>query len=143
MPCGAGRDRARPTHDRGDAMAAFVNVALEAAERMGGPVVEFLGAGVGIFFRAIVGGENDESVVSLAGFFESRQQLADGVVGFGGGSSMPEPVAQKLFDADSAVECAVAIHGLAAEKLAQKRGQVCVRTTELLDYLPNALRSDF
>lgn len=34
----------------------------------------------------------------------------------------------------------VALHGMAAELLARARGQVMVRTTELLDYLPAVLR---
>ena len=49
-------------------------------------------------------------------------------------------VAQKHLDTDIAVKLAVALHGRAAERLAQKKGQVCVRTTQLLDYLPEVLR---
>ena len=34
-------------------------------------------------------------------------------------------------------------HGLAADALARARGQVAVQTTQLLDFLPVALRSAF
>ena len=39
-----------------------------------------------------------------------------------------------------AVTRGVALQGLAAEQLARSKGQVMVRTTELLDYLPAVLR---
>jgi NAD(P)H-hydrate epimerase len=48
-------------------------------------------------------------------------------------------------DASGAVESmsqAVVWHGLAAEYLARKRGQVAVRTTDLLEYLSPALRGE-
>lgn len=51
-------------------------------------------------------------------------------------------IAQRHLDADVAVECAVVLHGLAAERLAREKGQVCVHTTQLLDYLPGVLRED-
>jgi hydroxyethylthiazole kinase-like uncharacterized protein yjeF len=51
-------------------------------------------------------------------------------------------IAQRHFDVRVAVECAVTLHGLAAERLAQEKGQVCVHTTQLLDYLPDVLRLD-
>lgn len=38
------------------------------------------------------------------------------------------------------VASGVMLHGLAAEQLARSRGQIMVRTTELLDYLPTVLR---
>ena len=41
----------------------------------------------------------------------------------------------------TAVARGVTLHGLAAEQLARSNGQVMVRTTELLDYLPDVLRS--
>ena len=34
----------------------------------------------------------------------------------------------------------VMLHGLAAERLARARGQVAVRTTQILDYIPEVLR---
>ena len=49
-------------------------------------------------------------------------------------------LAQKQFDMFSAVSCAITLHGLAAERLAQRKGQVCVHTTQLLDYLSEVLR---
>ncbi len=49
-------------------------------------------------------------------------------------------IAQKHLDASVAVSCATALHGLAAERLAQEEGQICVHTTQLLDYLPEVLR---
>ncbi len=49
-------------------------------------------------------------------------------------------VAQKHLDVFAAVSCATNLHGLAAERLARKEGQVCVHTTQLLDYLPEILR---
>ena len=65
----AGVDDAGPANDEGDAVAAFVDVAFEAAQGKRGPVVEFLGAFVGVLLRAVVGGEDDEGVVGVAGFF--------------------------------------------------------------------------
>jgi len=50
-------------------------------------------------------------------------------------------IAQKQFSVPAALSCATVLHGLAAERLAQKKGQVCVRTTQLLDYLPEVLRT--
>jgi NAD(P)H-hydrate epimerase len=50
-------------------------------------------------------------------------------------------VAQQHFNVHSAIECAVTLHGLAAERLARENGQVCVHTTQLLDYLSDVLRS--
>lgn len=40
----------------------------------------------------------------------------------------------------SAAIFGVLLHGLAAEKLAQERGQIMVQTTEVLDFLPKVLR---
>ncbi len=50
-------------------------------------------------------------------------------------------LAQSPDDALLAAVRGVVWHGLAADALARARGQVAVRTTELLDYLPAALRS--
>lgn len=49
-------------------------------------------------------------------------------------------IAQKHFDVSAALSFGVILHGLAAERLAQEKGQVCVHTTQLLDYLPDVLR---
>lgn len=49
-------------------------------------------------------------------------------------------IAQQPLDTSTAIECAVMLHGLAAERLAQKKGQICVHTTQLLDYLSDVLR---
>ena len=49
-------------------------------------------------------------------------------------------IAQQHLDVCVAVECAVTLHGLAAERLAREKGQICVRTTQLLDFLPDVLR---
>lgn len=50
-------------------------------------------------------------------------------------------VAQPLVCKNLATKCAVALHGLAAERLAQEKGHICVHTTQLLDYLSDVLRS--
>ena len=50
-------------------------------------------------------------------------------------------VAQQNLDVNVAIDCAVTLHGLAAERLAREKGQVCVHTTQLLDCLPGVLRS--
>lgn len=49
-------------------------------------------------------------------------------------------IAQRHFDVSAALSMSVVLHGLAAERLAQEKGQVCVHTTQLLDYLPDVLR---
>ena len=49
-------------------------------------------------------------------------------------------VAQNNKDIPLATARAVTYHGLAAERLARVRGQVAVRTTEVLDFLPEVLR---
>ncbi len=51
-------------------------------------------------------------------------------------------LAQTPNDAVVAAARGVVWHGLAAEALARRRGQVAVRTTELLDYLGAALREE-
>ena len=66
----------------------------------------------------------------------SRGGSGDLLAGLMGGM-----IAQKQLDTFTAISCATVLHGLAAERLAREKGQVCVRTTELLDYLPNVLRS--
>ena len=50
-------------------------------------------------------------------------------------------VAQYDGDIQAAVARGVVLHGLAAQRLARAKGQVMVHTTELLDYLPDVLRS--
>ena len=50
-------------------------------------------------------------------------------------------VAQNNTDVRSAVARGVMLHGLAAQRLARAKGQVMVHTTQLLDYLPDVLRS--
>ncbi|MFP4673797.1 MAG: NAD(P)H-hydrate dehydratase [Opitutales bacterium] len=49
-------------------------------------------------------------------------------------------LAQSSTDAQTAAAQGVALHGMAAELLARERGQVTVHTTQLLDYLSEALR---
>ncbi len=49
-------------------------------------------------------------------------------------------IAQNNKDIPLAVARAVTYHGLAAERLARARGQVAVRTTEVLEFLPEVLR---
>lgn len=50
-------------------------------------------------------------------------------------------VAQNNSDEQTAVARGVILHGLAAQRLARAKGQVMVKTTQLLDYLPEVLRS--
>lgn len=50
-------------------------------------------------------------------------------------------VAQSNTSEQTAVARGVMLHGLAAQLLARSSGQVMVRTTQLLDYLPEVLRS--
>jgi NAD(P)H-hydrate epimerase len=50
-------------------------------------------------------------------------------------------VAQNKGDLLLAAARAVAWHGLAADELARAHGQVAVQTTQLLDFLPAALRA--
>lgn len=50
-------------------------------------------------------------------------------------------VAQNNSDEQTAVARGVILHGLAAQHLARAHGQVMVRTTQLLDHLPEVLRS--
>ncbi len=49
-------------------------------------------------------------------------------------------IAQRCLGVDVAVECAVTLHGLAAERLAREKGQVCVHTVQLLDCFASVLR---
>jgi NAD(P)H-hydrate epimerase len=51
-------------------------------------------------------------------------------------------LAQTPEDPLGAAACGVVWHGRAADLLARSRGQVSVRTTQLLDYLPEALKAD-
>lgn len=50
-------------------------------------------------------------------------------------------LAQNNTDVQTAVARGVMLHGLAAQHLARDRGQVMVQTTQVLDYLPEVLRS--
>ena len=65
----------------------------------------------------------------------SRGGSGDLLAGLMGGM-----IAQKRLDVSTALSCATVLHGLAAERFARERGQICVRTTQLLDYLPAVLR---
>ena len=49
-------------------------------------------------------------------------------------------IAQNVDGVPAAVARGVMLHGLAAQLLAREKGQVAVRTTQLLDYLPEVLR---
>ena len=74
------------------------------------------------------------------------QCFLSGFVVLGGGSGdllaglIGGMIAQRRFDVPAALSFGVVLHGLAAERLAQEKGQVCVHTTQLLDYLPDVLR---
>ncbi|PXA05675.1 NAD(P)H-hydrate dehydratase [Coraliomargarita sinensis] len=50
-------------------------------------------------------------------------------------------IAQNNSDEMTAVARGAMLHGLAAQRLARARGQIMVNTTQLLDYLPDVLRS--
>ncbi|HKK19194.1 MAG TPA: NAD(P)H-hydrate dehydratase [Opitutales bacterium] len=50
-------------------------------------------------------------------------------------------IAQNNSEVVTAVARGVMLHGLAAQRLARKKGQVMVNTTQLLDYLPDVMRS--
>lgn len=50
-------------------------------------------------------------------------------------------IAQSNSDVATAVARGVMLHGLAAQRLARAKGQIMVHTTQLLDYLPDVLRS--
>ena len=50
-------------------------------------------------------------------------------------------VARKQLDVHSAIACGVLLHGMAAEQLAREKGQNCVHTRQLLDYLPDVIRA--
>lgn len=50
-------------------------------------------------------------------------------------------LAQNNSDAFTAVARGVMLHGLAAQRLARAKGQIMVHTSQLLDYLPEVLRS--
>lgn len=79
-----------------------------------------------------------ESVLlnTVGGPMLSRGGSGDLLAGLIGGQ-----VAQKNGPVMDAVARGVMLHGMAAEQLARKKGQVAVHTTELLDYLPEVLRS--
>jgi NAD(P)H-hydrate epimerase len=71
----------------------------------------------------------------LGGPVLSRGGSGDILAGLIGGM-----IAQDLDDVPTAVARGVLLHGIAAELLAQDKGQVAVHTTQVLDYLPQALR---
>lgn len=50
-------------------------------------------------------------------------------------------IAQSNSDVSTAVARGVMLHGLAAQHLARTKGQIMVHTSQLLDYLPDVLRS--
>jgi NAD(P)H-hydrate epimerase len=50
-------------------------------------------------------------------------------------------IAQNNSDVVTAVARGVMLHGLAAQRLARAKGQIMVNTTQLLDYLPDVMRS--
>lgn len=50
-------------------------------------------------------------------------------------------IAQNNSDVMTAAARGVMLHGLAAQRLARARGQIMVRTTQLLDFLPDVMRS--
>jgi NAD(P)H-hydrate epimerase len=50
-------------------------------------------------------------------------------------------IAQNNSDVATAVARGVMLHGLAAQHLARTKGQIMVNTSQLLDYLPDVLRS--
>lgn len=49
-------------------------------------------------------------------------------------------IAQKNTDVATATARGVMLHGLAAQELAREKGQITVKTTQILDYLPRVLR---
>ncbi len=51
-------------------------------------------------------------------------------------------IAQDNASVQTAAAQGVALHGLAAQRLAREKGQVAVHTTQLLDYLPDVLRGE-
>lgn len=65
----------------------------------------------------------------------SRSGSDDILVGLIGGM-----LAQNNREVRTAVARAMMLHGLAAERLAHAKGQLCVRSTDVLDYLPKVLR---
>lgn len=50
-------------------------------------------------------------------------------------------MAQSKGDVPTAVARGVMLHGLAAQRLARDKGQMMVKTTQMLDYLPDVMRS--
>ena len=76
---------AGPDDDARHARAAFIDRGLAAAARQvagGGDVGVTLGVGLlgRVRVAAVVGPENDDGIVSFAGFFEVAQKSAHGVV---------------------------------------------------------------
>ncbi len=67
----------------------------------------------------------------------SRGGSGDLLAGLVGGM-----VAQDGVSTQTAVARGVVLHGMAAQLLARDKGQVMVRTTQLLDYLPNVIRGE-
>lgn len=66
----------------------------------------------------------------------SRGGSGDLLAGLVGGM-----IAQNNSDELTAVARGVMLHGLAAQRLARAKGQIMVHTTQLLDYLPDVMRS--
>ncbi len=73
---------ARPFHDERHVVTAFVDVALQAPQRVRRPVPKFFIAGVGIFLWAIIGGKNHDRIIGLPRLFQPTQEPTAGVVGF-------------------------------------------------------------
>ena len=70
-----------PAHDERNAMATFPEVALQAAEWAGAPVLEILDTRIGVAFGAVIGGENDDRVVGETVRGQRREDAAHGRVG--------------------------------------------------------------
>ncbi|MFU8847814.1 MAG: NAD(P)H-hydrate dehydratase [Opitutales bacterium] len=81
---------------------------------------------------------NGESILynTTGGPVLSRGGSGDLLSGLVGGM-----VAQSNSDATTAAARGVILHGLAAQGLARAKGQIMVHTSQLLDYLPEVLRS--
>ncbi len=73
---------------------------------------------------------------TIGGPVLSRGGSGDLLAGLIGGM-----IAQNSSSVATAVARGVMLHGLAAQRLARQKGQVMVRTTQLLDHLPDVLRS--
>lgn len=107
---------------------ARVREAADRAEKVvvveKGPVTKVRGAADGAVYHSFFGGP----VLARGGSGDLLAGLIGGLLGQG-----PD-------DALLAAVRGVVWHGLAADALARERGQVAVNVTQLLDYLPEALR---